>query len=136
MKPSTYPLFTVSCTVSIQLPDSQSYRPDIAIKVAFYINHWDDIHRQAKREAIWQLERLGVASDKLKEAHFETDDHAYIAIEPKGVKREYGAPVEAFYHCDPKKREVLIRQRRLVPDSQTEMVALYGKAATTQAVPA
>lgn len=136
MKLSAYPPFTVSCTVNIQLPDNQSYRPDIAIKVAFYINHQDDIHSQAKREAIWQLERLGVASDKLKDAYFETDDHSYIAVEPKGVKREYGVPIEAFYHHDPKKRDVLIRQRRLVPESHTEMVTLYGKAAATQATPA
>lgn len=136
MKRLTYPPFTVTCTVNIQLPDNQSFHPDIAVKVGFYIQHRDDIYSSAKREAIWRLERLGVASDKLKDASFETDDYSYTAIEPKGVKREYGVPVEAFYHHDPKKRDVLIRQRRLVPESHSEMVRLYGKAETTPAVPA
>ena len=43
------------------------------------------------------------------------------------MRREYGVPVEAFYFHDPKKRDLLIRQRRLVPESQAEMVAFYGK---------
>lgn len=128
MKHLVYPPFTVSCLVSIQLPDNKSRQPDIAIKVAFYINHWDDIHSTAKREAVWKLERLGVDKDTLKDAYFETDDHSYTAVEPKGVKREYGVPVEAFYLHDPKKRALLIRQRRLVPESREEMVAIYGKA--------
>ena len=129
MKNSVYPPFTVSCLVNVQLPDNQSLHPDIAIKVAVYIQHWGDIYGAAKREAMWRLERLGVDKDTLKDAYFETDDHSYVALEPKGVKREYGVPVEAFYFHDPKKRALLIRQRRLVPESQAEMVAIYGKTA-------
>ena len=129
MKLLTYPPFRATCIVNVQLPENKSYTPDIAIRLTFFINHWGDIHTTAKREAIWKLERLGVDADTLKNADFETDDHSYIAVEPKGVKREYGVAVEAFYHCDPKKRDLLIRQRRLVPESQAEMVEIYGKKA-------
>lgn len=128
MKNCLYPPFTVSCLVNIQLPDNKTMNPDISVKVGFYINHWDDIYSAAKREAIWKLERLGVDKDTLKDAYFETDDHSYTAVEPKGIKRVYGEPVEAFYFHDPKKRALLIRQRRLVPESREEMVAIYGKA--------
>lgn len=136
MKPSAYPPFKLHCTVTIRLPDNKSFSPDIAIKVAFYINHWDDISSTARREAIWKLERLGVAKETVQDAYFEIDDHSYIAVEPKGVKREYGVPVEAFYHHDPKKRDLLIRQRRLVPESQREMVEIYGKAVVNPKVAA
>lgn len=134
MKPFAYPPFGLACTVTIQLPDNKSYSPDIAIKVAFYINHRDDISSTAKHKAIWKLERLGVTKETLQDAYFETKDHSYTAIEPKGVRREYGVPVEAFYFHDPKKRALLIRQRRLVPESQREMVEIYGKAAATPKV--
>ena len=129
MKFSTYPPFRVTCTVNVQLPENKSFNPDIAIKLSFYINHWGDIHGTAKREAIWRLECLGANKDTLKDACFETEDHCYVAIEPKGVVREYGVATEAFYLCDPKKRERLICQRRLVPESQAEMIAIYGKKA-------
>jgi len=130
VKNCLYPPFTVSCLVNIQLPDNKSWRPDIAVKVGFYINHWGEIHSAAKREAIYRLERLGVNKDTFDYADFETDDHSFTAVEPKGVKRVYGEPVEAFYLHDPKKRELLIRQSRLVPESREEMVAIYGKAPT------
>lgn len=138
MKNLQYPPFKVTCIVTVQLPENKSYTPDISIRLTFFIQHWGDIHGYAKREAIYRLERLGVATDTLRDAYFETDNHSYIAVEPKGVKREYGVPVEAFYLHDPKKREVLIRQRRLVPESHAEMVELYGKPAkaTAEAVPA
>lgn len=129
MKFSAYPPFRLTCIVNVQLPENKSYTPDIAIRLTFFINHQDDVYGHAKREAIWKLERLGVDKDILKDAYFETDDHSYIAVEPKRVKREYGVAVEAFYNCDPKKRDLLIRQRRLVPESQAEMVEIYGKKA-------
>lgn len=127
MKRPTYPNFRLTCIVNIQLPENKSTRPDIAIRVKFYIQHWGDIHSAAKREAVWNLERLGVDKETLKFADFETDDCAYEAVDPKGVRREFGVPVEAFYLCDPKKRDVLIKQCRLVPDSYEDMVAMYGK---------
>lgn len=137
MRKFSYPHFVASCLVNIQLPDNKTFNPDIAIKVGFYISHWGDIHSAAKREAIWKLERLGVDKETLKYADFETDDCSYTAVDPKGVRRVYGVPVEAFYFHDPKKRALLIRQRRLVPESREEMVAIYGKApATVQGVAA
>lgn len=128
MKPSTYPPFGFRCTVDVQLAENKSYTPDISIKVAFYIQHWGEIHAGAKREAIWKLERLGVDKYTLENAYFETREHEYTAIEPKGVKRD-GTPIEAFYLHDPKKRDQLIRQRRLVPDSREEMRAIYSQPA-------
>jgi hypothetical protein len=129
MKRAAYPPFKVTCIVTVQLADNKSYSPDIAMRVAFYINHQDDVFDHAKREAIWKLERLGADKDLLKDAYFETEDHSYIAVEPKGVRREYGVAVEAFYYLSGrKKRDVLIRQYRLVPESHAEMVEIYGKA--------
>lgn len=128
MKHLTYPYFRITCTVNVHLPENTSYTPDVAVKQSFLIRNLDEIHRTARRDAIWTLERLGVDSDKLKLAEIETDDHSYIAIDPKGVKREYRVPVEAFCFCEAgKKRATLIRQRRLVPDDLEDMVAMYGQ---------
>lgn len=134
MKPLTYPPFNCTCICTVQLPENKSYTPDIAIRMSFYIQHWGDITSYAKQEAIYRLERLGVNKETLENAYFDTEDCSYVAIEPKGVRREYGIPVEAFYLHDPKKRDLLIRQRRLVPDSHHEMVEMYGKPtkSTTQ----
>lgn len=128
MKRAAYPSFKATCIVTVQLADNKSYSPDIAMRLSFYINHQDDVFSCAKREAIWKLERLGVDKDTLKDAYFETEDHSYVAVDPKGVRREYGVNVEAFHFFDRKKRDVLIRQRRLVPESHVEMVEIYGKA--------
>jgi len=140
VKLSTYPAFRLKCTVGIILPGNTSCKPDITLVVSLFVNHWNDIQSGAMREAVYRLELLGVDKDTLKNAEFEVDDCSYVALEPRGVRREYGVPVEAFYHHDPKKRDVLIRQRRLVPDSQAEMVELYGKpvvvAVNAEAVPA
>ena len=128
MKPSTYPTFKCTCTCNVHLPENKSYTPDLAIRLSFYIQHWGDITSYAKREVIYRLERLGVDKDTLKDAYFDTEDHTYLAIEPRLVRRQYGVPVEAFYLHDPKKRDTLIKQRRLVPDSHWEMVEMYGKS--------
>ena len=141
MKFSTYPPFLCTCICNVQLPDNKSRSPDIRIKLTFHINHWGDIQRGAMSEAAYRLERLGVEKETLQYADFEVADCDYVALEPRGVRREEYSGVEAFYHCDPKKREVLIRQRRLVPESQAEMVELYGKPvapvkADAEAVPA
>ena len=128
MKPLTYPPFKCTCICTVHLPENKTRTPDIAIRMSFYIQHWGDITSYAMREAIYRLERLGVDKETLQDAYFETEDHTYLAIEPRLVRRQYGVPVEAFYHHDPKKREQLIKQRRLVPDSHSEMVEMYGKA--------
>lgn len=127
MKRTTYPSFIWSGLVCIQLPVNKSYQPDIKIKVAFYVNFRDEVEPTAKREAVWTLSKLGVSVDTLKDAYFETEDGGYTAVDPKGVRREFGDSVEAFYLHDPKKRDQLIRQRRLVPDCHAEMVRMYGR---------
>ena len=129
MKLSTYPPFMVHCKCNIQLLDNKSTRPDVSINVSFYIQHWNDITPGAKNEAVFRLLKLGTNPETLENAYFEVDDMTYVAIEPRGVKREYGVPVEAFYHHDHKKRDTLVKQRRLVPDSYAHMVELYGKPA-------
>jgi hypothetical protein len=119
----------VSCKCGVYLLGSQKTKPDVSINLAFYIQHWDDISPGAKSEAVFRLTQLGVNRATLEDAYFEVDDITYVAIEPRGVKREYGVPVEAFYHHDHKKRDTLVKQRRLVPDSYAHMVELYGKPA-------
>jgi hypothetical protein len=114
----------------VHLPENKTYTPDLAIRLSFHIQHWGDITSHAKQEAIYRLERLGVDKETLQNAYFDTEDHTYLAIEPRLVRRQYGVPVEAFYLHDPKKREQLIKQRRLVPDSHREMVEMYGKTET------
>jgi len=128
VKASLYPTFLASCTVILQLPDNKSTRPDLRVRVTTYINTWDDVHRNAVAECKYRLGLLGVTKETIDLAYFEIDDTRYTAVEPRGVRREYGVAVEAFYLHDPKKRDVLIRQRRLVPESMTEMMAIYGKA--------
>jgi hypothetical protein len=128
MRPGAYPSFFTSCLVRISLANSDNpNHADITIKVGFYIQHWGDIQKNAMRYATWNLERLGVTESTLKNAQFEVDDCQYVAVDPKGVKREYGDRIEAFYHCNPKKRDTLIKQSRLVPDSYADMVEMYGK---------
>lgn len=134
MKPPTYPYFKVVCTVDVTMPGNATYTPDLVIKLGFFIQCWDDIGSTAKREAIWRLELLGVPADALKNAFFDTGDCAYIALDSKGVRRENGTAVEAFYHCDPKKRDTLIRQRRLVPDSLAEMCRIYGTSVAVASI--
>lgn len=129
MKKHSYPTFRISCLVCVHLAGSETIHPDIKVKVGFYAQHHDDVQSAGKREAIWRLERLGVAAETLKDAYFETEDHSYIAVNAKGIRREYGIDVEAFRHCDTiKKRDVLIKQQRLVPDDHSDMVAMYGPA--------
>lgn len=127
MKPSLYPPFLASCTVTLQLPDNKSSHPDLRVRVTTYINTHDDVHGNSVAECKYRLGLLGVTKETIDSAYFEIDDTSYTAVEPRGVRREYGKAVEAFYFHDPKKRDVLIRQRRLVPESRTEMMALYGK---------
>ena len=142
MKLSTYPPFRCHCLVAVQLAENHDYNsPDVKIKVSFYIQHWGDIYRGARSMAERNLGRLGVVPELLATASYETEDEDFYALEPRGVRREHGEPVEAYYFHDPKKRDLLIRQRRLVPDSLGHMRELYGKPvavakADAEAVPA
>jgi len=139
----TYPPFVCHCLVAVQLAENRNYNsPDVKIKVSFYINHSGDIYQAARGFAERNLQRFGVAPELLASASYEVEDEDFYAVEPRGVRREYGEPVQAYYFHDPKKRELLIRQRRLVPESREEMIRMYGKPvakavkADAEAVPA
>ena len=142
MKFSTYPPFLCKCLVALRTPsDEPKWNPDIRVRVAFYIHHWGDIQRGARSKVEQQLRALDVSLEVLAHADYEVEDCEYYALEPRGVRRnEDNERVEAFYLHDPKKRDVLIRQRRLVPESANEMMAIYGKPTTpkvnAEAVPA
>jgi uncharacterized protein YprB with RNaseH-like and TPR domain len=142
VKNLTYPPFRCHCQVAVQLASNHSYNnPNVIVRVAFYIQHWGDIYAGARSATESSLLSLGVSPVLLATAGYEVDDVEYYALEPRGVRHEDGEPVQAFYLHDPKKRETLIKQRRLVPESAAQMVEMYGKPvapvkADAEAVPA
>jgi hypothetical protein len=125
MKKLTYPYFRATGEVEVLFYDSNL--PCLTIKVAFYCSFLTEAHNIAQRETKYKLELLGVDQDVLKNASFEADNFTFEAKDAKFVKREWRSPIEAFRLCDPKKRDTLIRQRRLVPFDHAEMVDMYGK---------
>lgn len=127
MKRHTYPHFRAITTVSILL--GGSIQASVCLVVAFYISHQDETHRIGRETALYKLQCIGVPADSLKNAECEVEVTEYIAIDPRGVRRDWGTQVQAFYLHDPKKRDVLIRQRRLVPESHKEMLEIYGPKA-------
>jgi hypothetical protein len=131
MKRHTYPHFTVVGIVSAHEHGSTS--PAIEVKASCYISYDDEAYSGLVRAAKWKLERLGAPKERLEALYFEgVDITDRWALDAKGVRREYGVPVEAFVDSrDLKKRDVLIRQRRLIPYCQTDMLAIYGPAKTT-----
>lgn len=125
-KRHAYPHFTVAGLVSAYQHGSS--RPDIEVKASCYISHHDEAYSALVRDAKWRLERLGMPKENIDALYFEgadiTDLHASNAI---GVRRVAGESVEAFIDSpDLKKRDTLIRQRRLVPQDQADMLAIYG----------
>lgn len=132
MKRHTYPHFRATTKVSLMLGGSS--QASVCLVVAFYISHWDEIHRIGRETALYKLQSIGVPADSLKNAECEVEVTEYIAIDPRGVRRDWGTQVQAFYLHDPKKRDVLIRQRRLVPDSHKEMLEIYGPKVATVAI--
>ena len=126
MKRQTYPYFLVVGLVAAY--EHGSSRPDIEVRASCYISYHDETHSALVRDAKFRLERLGVPKERLDALYFEgvdiTDRHA---LDAKGVRREYGVPVEAFVDApDLKKRDLLIRQHRLIPHDQSDMLAIYG----------
>lgn len=126
MKLSKFPPFSAVGQVSVY--EQGDMRPFIKIGFQCYLNHRDEIDGAAVRDAKWKLQRAGVSEERIKELCFEYDcTDSLWAKEPKGVRREYGDSIEAFFdHGGLKKRDILIRQRRLVPDDAFEMRAMYG----------
>lgn len=123
-----YPYFTAIGLVSIH--EQGASRPLAKVRATCYISHRDEAHRLLVRDARYRLEALGVPPARLDELFFEdTEVLELYAHDAKGVRQTYGEKVEAWYDGslpDNKKREVLIKQRRLVPYDQADMVAIYG----------
>ena len=142
MKRPTYPKFQITATVSITEPGSYSSRPDYEIKATCYISFYDDAYSALIRDAKWKMERLGVPKERIDTLYFEHGDTLELrALDAIGVKRVDCTPVEAFSdRTSPKNRATLIRQRRLVPEDQADMLAMYAPKvaapAQAEAVPA
>lgn len=134
MKRQAYPNFLVVGTVAVY--EHGSSRPDIEVKASCYISFHDETYSALVRDAKWRLERLGTPKERLDALFFEgVEVTQRIAPDAMGVRRVFGEPVEAFLDFpEIKKRDVLIRQRRLVPQDQADMLAIYGPkvAAPTQ----
>ena len=126
MKRHAYPHFTVVGIVAAY--EHGSSRPDIEVKASCYISYHDEAYSALVRDAKWRLERLGIPKERLETLYFEgIDITERNALDAKGVRREYGVPIEAFLDSpELKKRDVLIRQHRLIPHDQRDMLAIYG----------
>jgi hypothetical protein len=129
MKRSTYPPFLAFGLVEAHKHDS--YRPVATLKVSRYIHFRWEAYDSLIRQAKWELEALGLSQEQIGALYFDcTGIEEIYAVEPRGVRRVDGERVEAFLdsHSLGKRREVLIRQRRLVPDELDDMKAIYGPA--------
>lgn len=139
MKNLIYPPFHATGLVDAFAAGSAA--PVITVQVSTYLTHQDELASAMTRDAKWKLSLLGVPKEELNLLYFEYNGTTHlVAVEPKGVRRVEGERVEAFfdYHGIPK-RNVLIRQRRLVPFDAENARAIYGKktpAAKTAEVPA
>lgn len=137
MKLSKFPPFSAVGMVSVY--EHGDIRPFLKLRFQCYLHHREDIYSAALRDAKWKLHRAGVPQERIDELHFEFEGTDQLwAQEPTGVRRQYGHSIEAFFeHPDLKKRDILIRQRRLVPDDAISMAAMYGQPkAATQGVAA
>lgn len=104
--------------------------PTLTVKTSCYISYQDEANRLMLRDAKYRLEQAGVPAERFEALYFEGGSITEIyALDPKGVKRVYGDATEAFLDDQEiKKRDVLIRQRRLVPYDQSDMLLIYGPA--------
>ena len=128
-----YPHFHVVGLVGAYAPDSKSNRPDLEVKASCYISYHDDAYSALNRDARWKLERLGIPKERLDALYFEgMDIIERRALNAIGVRRaSFDEPVEAFLDSpELKKRDVLIRQRRLIPYDYASMLAIYGPKVT------
>lgn len=104
--------------------------PMSVLVVSVYATDAWAIGSAMERAAKWTLERMGVPEAALADLFFEYigTDHLY-ALEPRGVKREWDEKVDGFFDAgaDMKKRDTLIRQRRLLPNEHSDAMAIYSK---------
>ena len=129
MRRSTYPYFHVTGLVTAH--EHGEISPVARIQAGGYVHFHDEIFGVLIRDAKWRLEKLGVSEERVSEFFFEGyETTALIALDSIRVKGVDGERPEAFIdgaHEDKRpKRDTLIRQRRLVPIDQRDMIDLYG----------
>lgn len=127
MKRHHYPHFQAAGYVGIF--EHGSSRPDLVVGATCYLSYYDEVHSALVRDAKWRLERLGMPADRIAKLYFEEVEITNLyALDAKGVKQPFAERVEAFRDdaCRLTKRATLIRQRRLVPEGQREMLEIYG----------
>lgn len=102
--------------------------PVITVKASCYISVKDDAHSLLMRDAKYRLEKAGVPKERIEALYFDENNLISLtACDPKGVRRVYGEPTEAFFDSHSlKNRDALIRQHRLVPHDHADMLAIYG----------
>ena len=128
-KRHSYPTFGITGLVSGT--ENGATRPVITVRAFCYANFYDEIHGFLIRDAKWRLECIGLPKDKLNDLYFDdveiTDIHAITA---KGLRLEDGDKPEGFIDSpELKKRATLIRQRRLLPHDQRDMLEIYAPKA-------
>ena len=126
MKRHTYPSFRVSGLVTLHEQGASS--PSLEVRATGYISFQWEAHSVLIRDAKRRLERLGMPKeclDALSPEYAGTTE--CFAIDARGVRRDGCERVEAFFDSPTlKKRDVLIRQRRVIPHDHADMVEMYG----------
>lgn len=106
-----------------------SWNPMTTLEVSCYGNNNYEAQGALMRSAKWILERLGTPTSKFDSEIFleNAGITAVTALEPRGVRRNGDEKIEAFFDSPDlgKRRDVLIRQRRLVPWDLDDARAIY-----------
>jgi CDP-glycerol glycerophosphotransferase (TagB/SpsB family) len=125
-KRHTYPKFYVSGLVSFFEHDHTS--ATLTIKASGYVSFQWDASSMLVRDAKWRLERAGLPKESLDALHTEyVGITECFALDARNVRSQGFERIEAFLDSPSlKKRDVLIRQRRVIPYDQPDMVAMYG----------
>jgi hypothetical protein len=125
-KRHTYPKFHVSGTVVLYEHDHPN--PTLEIKASGYISFEWEASRILVSDAKWRLSQIGMPTECLDVLYPEyTGITECFALDARGVRNTWPDRTEAFLDSPSlKKREVLIRQRRVIPYDHPDMVAMYG----------
>lgn len=134
MKFQTLPPFKATGKVAVYMRGD--FNPTMRLEVSVITKDAWSIGGAMERAAKWKLQHLGVPEDKLEALAFEySGTDALEAMEPRGVKRVWGEPIEAFFDdisLTDKKRATLIRQRRLVPRDHHDATTIYMKPSVSK----
>lgn len=127
MKFLTYPPFlAIGC---VQVFENGSSLPTVTLRISRYIRYYCEACGIFEREARRRLEDLGATKERCDAMYFEFEGITEVyAVEPRGVRRNGDERVEAFLDGPGiKKRDVLIRQRRLVPHDERDVWEIYSR---------